>query len=71
MNKRRLWYIAESQDELDSWVKEWPSSVEIIKTDKHPSSDMIDVIIELDKDTAAETLGYAIEECEWMDEEPR
>lgn len=72
MSKGRLWGIAENQLELEEWKKEWEGKpIEIVETNTtgHQDSERINVIYELDKNSASDLLGYEVDEEEWLESE--
>lgn len=67
----RMWWIADNQEELDQWKREWegkPITVISVNGEGHEGSTRMNVIFELEKAKANELLGYEVEEEEWLEE---
>lgn len=64
-----LWWIASNLEEAEAWQKELQEKGAFdvgIQTEE--DSELVDVLIKLDRATANEVVGYEIEPDEWLED---
>jgi hypothetical protein len=68
--KRKLWWVADNKAEADQVVADLTSKgARIVKVElQHPSTELRDIVFELDPTKALGTLGYQPDEEEWLKE---